>query len=110
MPTLTRTKVPRAMMWHTQMAAARVPRPQEATMMGWGWGWSWSGSWGMPMFGMGSLLLIALVVVIVVLLARQPQPRPGRPHVPAAREILDRRYAAGEISRDQYEQMKRDLA
>ena len=28
----------------------------------------------------------------------------------AAREILDRRYASGEISREQYEEMKRVLA
>ena len=28
----------------------------------------------------------------------------------AAREILDRRYASGEITRDQYEEMKRVLA
>lgn len=26
-----------------------------------------------------------------------------------AREILDRRYASGEINRDQYQQMKQDL-
>jgi hypothetical protein len=28
---------------------------------------------------------------------------------PSAREILDRRYASGEITRDQYEQIKHDL-
>ena len=27
----------------------------------------------------------------------------------SAREILDRRYASGEITRDQYEQMKQDI-
>jgi putative membrane protein len=28
---------------------------------------------------------------------------------PSAREILDRRYASGEITREQYQQMKLDL-
>ena len=47
-------------------------------------------------------LLIVIVVGAAMLLMR----RTG----PTAREILDRRYAAGEISKEQYEQMKRDLA
>lgn len=31
------------------------------------------------------------------------------PRQPSAREILDRRYARGEISREEYEQIKADL-
>jgi putative membrane protein len=30
-------------------------------------------------------------------------------HGPSARDILDQRYSRGEISRDQYEQMKGDI-
>ncbi len=34
---------------------------------------------------------------------------PAGPARPSARDILDQRYARGEISREEYEQMKRDL-
>jgi putative membrane protein len=66
--------------------------------------------YGMPLFGLGPLLLIAIVVGVVVLFIRGTQTMERGSSRPTAREILDRRYAAGEISRDQYEQMKRDLA
>jgi putative membrane protein len=34
---------------------------------------------------------------------------PAVPRQPSARELLDQRYARGEITRDQYEIMKQDL-
>ena len=34
---------------------------------------------------------------------------PTGPRQPSPREILDQRYARGEISRDEYEQIKADL-
>ena len=34
---------------------------------------------------------------------------PAAPRQPSARELLDQRYARGEITRDQYETMKQDL-
>jgi putative membrane protein len=59
-----------------------------------------------------SFLLICLVF-LVTYLARGPHWFNGRPekHLlhEAAREILDRRYASGEITREQYAEMKRDL-
>jgi putative membrane protein len=73
-------------------------------MMGWG------GGWGMPFFGIGQLLLIVIVVGAVIFWMRQANASGGGTHGPAAREILDRRYASGEISKDQYDQMKRGLA
>jgi putative membrane protein len=42
---------------------------------------------------------VVILVVVVVILARK-SPGPGSPET-----ILKRRYAAGEISREQYEQM-----
>jgi uncharacterized membrane protein len=35
--------------------------------------------------------------------------KPSSEGTPSARAILDRRYASGEITREQYEQMKQDL-
>lgn len=67
--------------------------------------WQYGGGWGMPMFG-GPLLLVVIVGVLIYYFTR----RPGGADAPTPREILDRRYAAGEITKDQYDQMRRDLA
>ena len=67
--------------------------------------WGYGGGWGMPMFG-GPLLLIIIVGVVLYYFNR----RNGDADAPTPRTILDRRYAAGEITKEQYDQMKRDLA
>jgi putative membrane protein len=74
-------------------------------MYGYGYGF-----WGM-FAGMLIMLLvlIGLVWLIVWAVRRSDSGRgmDGRPQ--NAREILDQRYARGEITREQYEQMKQDL-
>jgi putative membrane protein len=57
------------------------------------------------MFG-GPLVLIIIVGVVIYYFNR----RNGDADAPTPRTILDRRYAAGEITKEQYDQMKRDLA
>jgi putative membrane protein len=64
----------------------------------------------MPFFGGGPLLLILAIVAVVIFWNRQTQTARERPLGPSALEILDRRYASGEITKEQREQMKRDLA
>jgi putative membrane protein len=64
--------------------------------MGWGWG-------GM---GLGPLFVIGLVLVVIVALSyypRQSNDRDG-PKAPlrTPREILDERFAKGEIEREEY--------
>jgi len=71
-------------------------------------------------FGLVGLLLMALLwgglILVAVWLIRELFPQAERP--PAvfstpklgAREILDRRYAQGEISRDEYDLMKEALS
>jgi putative membrane protein len=80
-------------------------------MMGPGYGW------GMVGMGIIWILVVVGVVLLVILLFRQaaapPPPRgvgygPG-PRTSRARDILDERYARGEIMRDQYLAMRRDL-
>lgn len=68
------------------------------------WGWfPWM--WTFP--------LTFLVVMLVLLFRGGGRPRCGGHETPkredSARELLDRRYARGEISREEYQQMKKDL-
>lgn len=72
-------------------------------MMGWG------NEWGMPFFGLGPLLFILIIGGIIAYLARRGRNSSGY-NGPTARDILDRRYASGGITKDQYEQMKREIS
>ena len=53
-------------------------------------------------------LLIVGVVLLVQLLDRGGA-RPPTPTRESALDIVNRRYAAGELAREQHEQMRRDL-
>ncbi len=76
-------------------------------MGGWGWGWGVANPlWGILMF-LFWLLIIGGIVLLVVWGVRQV-----RPEAPAGRRPLDivkERYARGELTREQYDQMRRDL-
>jgi putative membrane protein len=78
-------------------------------MHNWGWDWGWGGS----MF-FGPLFMIAgpvLLIVLVVLLIRWlgGDRNTPRDRVRTAREILDERFAKGEIQRDEYEERRKTL-
>lgn len=70
------------------------------------------GWWGFGMM-LIVLLAVALIVVGVVFLVRsssggeRPAPRPERSR---ALEILDERFARGEIDREEYEERRRTLS
>jgi putative membrane protein len=70
----------------------------------------YGGSWMME-FGLLWWLLIAGVVVLIVWAVRASsrQGTGSSPHGPDALEIARRRYASGEISKEQFEQLKKDL-
>lgn len=85
-------------------------------MMGGGTGSVWG--WGLPLMA----IAVVGVIVVLVLLARggepvappaypmsgyAPVPAPPAPGTPL--EILDARYARGEITRDEYLRMRQDL-
>lgn len=81
--------------------------------MGWHDGWMGMGGWMFPGFG---LIIVILVVVLFVWLingTRQGgasvEPRPPRDISEDPLEIVKRRYARGEITREEFEQLKRDL-
>lgn len=66
-------------------------------------------------FGMvGSLVLLILVIVLVVWIVRMMFPQSGKAENNKsegdALEVAERRYARGEIDKEQYESLKRDLS
>ena len=67
-------------------------------MMGWG------GGIGMIIFW---IIVIILIVVLVKFIATQSSGRTERKETPI--EIIKRRYASGEIDKEEYEQKKKDL-
>jgi putative membrane protein len=53
------------------------------------------------------VLLIVGIILLVRLLRREPQA--GAPPADSALEVLKKRYARGEIGRDEFEEKRRDL-
>lgn len=63
-------------------------------------------------FGMGLLWLIVIVIVVYLiykLIKNEKILVPNRPVIKSPEDILAERYVKGEITRDQYTQMKEDL-
>jgi putative membrane protein len=79
--------------------------PRNPIVMG-DWGWHWG-------MGFGSVLAIlfwALILLGIVALARVLLTGGGWPgSAKGPLDILNERYARGEITREQYEQMRRDI-
>lgn len=78
-----------------------------------GWGWSTGmGGWGLGGGVLTLLLLAALVVGGVYLFRRKPDNGTGAEGEGAnltPEEALKRRYARGEIDREEYQRIKSDL-
>jgi putative membrane protein len=69
-----------------------------------GMGWGWIG------LGMVHMLLFWILVILgIVVLARWLAGGSSRNFLPDPLEILKARYARGEITKEQFEQMKRDI-
>jgi putative membrane protein len=78
--------------------------------MGWGSsGWLW---W-MPM-GLMMLLFWGLAIVALVLLVRwlwtQNQPHTAAPPAETPLDVLKKRYARGEITKEEFDRIKQDIA
>lgn len=81
--------------------------------LGWGGmmgtGWTWAGWWFlMPLMMLVPLGLLALLVYLVVR-AATPQAGPVSPGREDPRTILDRRFAEGQISREEHAEALRHL-
>ena len=99
----------------TAIVLAAGPAWAGATERGYG-GHMWDGGgWGHYVFGpLMMLLFLAVIVAVVVLLVRWIGGVGGGAHAPRAasdaRDLLDERYAKGEIEREEYLQRKKDLS
>ena len=77
--------------------------------------WAPRMGWGVMICGgsLALLLLLALVAVVVWLITRSSteRPSPGRPEQPsqAPLDILQERYARGEITHEEYVEMRERL-
>jgi putative membrane protein len=63
-------------------------------------------------FGMGlfwPIIVIVVAYLIYKLIKSEKILAPSRPVIRSAEDILSERYAKGELTRDQYMQMKEDL-
>lgn len=70
-------------------------------------GWDHMGGWGWGMAALGLIAMIALVALVVWIVTSAPRGGDS-PHT-RARDVLDQRYARGEIGRDEYLERKADL-
>ena len=75
-------------------------------MGGWQGTAGWDGWRGYLMMVPGLLIVVALVAALVWGIGRTSLSSSGQA---GARELLDARYARGEITREQYQQMRDDL-
>ena len=105
---MTRTKLRRAALVSFSMmpaVALAQERPYE-----WGWGmhpmwWGWGLGMMLMMFLFWGLIIVGLVVLIRWLIGQSREARSD-----SALEILRQRYARGEISKEQFDAMRRDLS
>ncbi len=68
-----------------------------------GHGWAWS-IWMLVAMAVLWLLFLGGIALLIIWAVNRSRPPGG-----SALDILSRRYAQGEISREEYEQMKRDI-
>jgi putative membrane protein len=77
-------------------------------MMGTGYMWN-GGMGGFPMFIMPIMMLIVLLVVVYFLFGRGSCSLGGDKREESALDILKKRYARGEIEKEEFETLREDL-
>ena len=78
-------------------------------MMGFGFGFGILGLLLMVLFW-GGLILLAVLLVRALFRGNRGSFSTTSSHTETPREIIDERYARGEVTREQYELMKKDLS
>jgi len=79
--------------------------------MGPGGGGRWGGGWGMPFFGgiFWLLIIVGIVLVVSSYARRNGASAPAGAGEPPL-DILKRRLAKGEIAREEYDALKKELS
>jgi putative membrane protein len=72
----------------------------------WGGHWGWMGGGFFILFW---VIVIVAIIFIIRWLVQQGGRHRGAGHEETALDILKKRYARGEINKDEYEQKKKDL-
>lgn len=87
------------------------PAAVAAQERGYGWGWGMHPMWGVWGLGIGLMMLVfwGVVIVAIVLVIRWLVSQGRPPQSDRALDILRRRYASGEIGKEEFEAKKRDL-
>ncbi len=86
---------------YTQLLLAIQVREQHHMMDGWVSGW--------PFMILLWITLIALIVTLIWFLVKKAGDSDKRTHDKSARQIIDERFARGEIDSEEYRQMKNEL-
>jgi putative membrane protein len=95
--------------------ASNVFAQQRGDYCGWGMGPGMMGGWGMGWLGMIFMLVFCVLVLVglVFLIKWLIQATKGEKDVPSvsskAIDTLKERYASGEINKEEFEKIKRDL-
>jgi len=76
----------------------------------WGWGWGHGAAFPFLWLGFGfRFVVLAAIVVGIVYLVRGIGRRGWSGRGESALDILEKRYARGEITKEEFEEMKRNL-
>lgn len=75
-----------------------------------GWGWGWWGFGLLHMLGFWILLIVAVMLIVRWLGGAPHRTDIAPPAHETALDILKKRYAKGEINKEEFESKKRDLA
>lgn len=107
---------PRLAAWGLGLVIPIAPALAQGAADRWMWGSGWGWGWGAMMFGGGLMMLVFLggMILLVVLLARGLGGRgssrePTGPSGQTALEILQERYARGEIDHQEYDERRKTL-
>ncbi|MBI5074333.1 MAG: SHOCT domain-containing protein [Nitrospirae bacterium] len=76
-------------------------------MMGWGFGMGWPGFFFMFVFWI--VVIVAVVLLIRWIITSTGSGSRNKGHDDSAIEILKKRYAHGEINKEEFEDKKKDL-
>lgn len=69
----------------------------------------WGSGYGMFFMGLFWLIILALIITLIWFLIKKGSNSPQQSSEENPREILDKRYARGEIDDEQYRQMKKEI-